>query len=436
MSIHCRRWYGNVIVGEDDVELGVCFRSYFRNKFPCTVSIVIDLVLLGFFRHFRYVFVYSIHDHHPWTSSIAKWGVDHDLDSVTALITSKTGPIFVFPRIHPILSLWITCRPRGDVHSRHEPPNLSSSTSSRVVKYCPFATVFATVFTIPALEHSLINGRWSERFANFRSWACSKFPCTVSLVRSGLCVVDHFCWQDQGLRLVQSNKFPSTFWTIRESAGQFVTHVRQCSVDTELMEVIVRRTTSAVSSSPQKWKDNFPFPLLFKVLVPKHCIHGMRDVHFHWSWSLCPQRRDPILHSACTCEFRTISFLIQAQEMTQCPCANLLTYSAAFMEFAIHISLFPFFSPYNVVAHWHEDDSSWKLLKLTLYFSHHVHDLCEVLQCSESWENCPLELHRLPVVSIQFSTLGWIHKAIYLSPSMRLRDFLILPTHNTGSENT
>ena len=45
-------------------------------------------------------------------------------------------------------------------------------------------------------------------------------------------------------------------------------------------------------------------------------------------------------------------------------------------------------------------------------FKSYVLDLGENLQCSESWENVPLELHRRPVDSIQFSTLGWIHKPI------------------------
>ena len=57
-------------------------------------------------------------------------------------------------------------------------------------------------------------------------------------------------------------------------------------------------------------------------------------------------------------------------------------------------------SPYNVIEHRHEDKPSLELLKFTLTFSHHVLDLGENLQCSESWEFCPLELHRLSVDSI------------------------------------
>ena len=45
-----------------------------------------------------------------------------------------------------------------------------------------------------------------------------------------------------------------------------------------------------------------------------------------------------------------------------------------------------FFFTHIVVVHWHEDDSSLQLLRFTLSFSHHVLDLGENLQCSESWE--------------------------------------------------
>ena len=44
------------------------------------------------------------------------------------------------------------------------------------------------------------------------------------------------------------------------------------------------------------------------------------------------------------------------------------------------------FSSHNVIVHWHEDDSSLDLPSFTLYFSHHVLNLCEDLQCSESCE--------------------------------------------------
>ena len=55
-----------------------------------------------------------------------------------------------------------------------------------------------------------------------------------------------------------------------------------------------------------------------------------------------------------------------------------------------------------------------ELLRFTLNFSHRVLDLGENLQCNESWGNVPLEFQRLPVNSIQLSTLRRIHKPINL----------------------
>ena len=67
------------------------------------------------------------------------------------------------------------------------------------------------------------------------------------------------------------------------------------------------------------------------------------------------------------------------------------------------------------------------LLKFTLSSSHHALDLDENLQCSESCEFFPLELHRLPVDSIHFSTLGWIHKTI---------DFLLPCAYGTFNDSS
>ena len=46
------------------------FRSCHSNKFPCAVSNVVDVVVLGVLCHLRHVFAYSIHDHDPGTGSI------------------------------------------------------------------------------------------------------------------------------------------------------------------------------------------------------------------------------------------------------------------------------------------------------------------------------------------------------------------------------
>ena len=44
------------------------------------------------------------------------------------------------------------------------------------------------------------------------------------------------CWNRSGFWIVLSNRFPCTFCTTRDPPGQFVTHIRCCSVDTELID--------------------------------------------------------------------------------------------------------------------------------------------------------------------------------------------------------
>ena len=65
--------------------------------------------------------------------------------------TSKTGPIFVFPRIHTLTRDDSSLR--GEVRSRHDPFILSGASSSNVMMNCPFSMFFEK----PALEQSLVN---------------------------------------------------------------------------------------------------------------------------------------------------------------------------------------------------------------------------------------------------------------------------------------
>ena len=208
------------------------FRSCFRNWSPVTVSNVIGAILLGFCRHFRDILVYSSHNHHPRASPIARWGVDHDLDSVTALMVtdyhSRTGPIFV---LHgSILSLWIMCR-RGSVYSRHEPPNISSPHRRGSWKTVLSPQSFRCIrwSTIESFEDDLEDLRICvhNRAANFLA------PSHWSEV---FCSLWTILLASHGLRIVLSNKCPCTFWTSRDSPGQLVAHIRYCSVNTELID--------------------------------------------------------------------------------------------------------------------------------------------------------------------------------------------------------
>ena len=86
------------------------------------------------------------------------------------------------------------------------PPNFSSSASSKVMKYCPAAAIF----TIPALEHSLINWKWSGRFANFR-FIVQQVSLQSLIGPRRFVRCRQICWHHHGLWIVFSNKSPCTF---------------------------------------------------------------------------------------------------------------------------------------------------------------------------------------------------------------------------------
>ena len=141
-------------------------------------------------------------------------------------VTSRTGQIFEFPRI-PRLT-WDDSSLRDKIYSRHDPLISSSVSSSSVMKNCPFSMFFEK----PALEQSLVNFSWSGSSANFCSYSRNKFPCSSSSVwELGLAV-------GNSVGITIDSTFPAapgsprTFWV----SGSFSTHIRYCSVDTELTD--------------------------------------------------------------------------------------------------------------------------------------------------------------------------------------------------------
>ena len=213
-SIHSRKWHGSVTVGEEDIGIHICFGLASATGFPVLspmssvsfswVSSVIPVT---------YLFIlFTI------MSSIVSW-------SWSRFRSGLDGNWLLPPRLDrpacfhgTILSLWImSC-----LEVKWALYMLSSSASSRVVKYCPFATVFVIW--------------WSGRLSNFCSESCSKLPLHLVIGPKRFVRCRQFCWHHHGLRIVLSNRFPCTFWTTRESPGQFVAHIRYCSVNTELID--------------------------------------------------------------------------------------------------------------------------------------------------------------------------------------------------------
>ena len=97
----------------------------------------------------------------------------------------------------------------------------------------------------------------------------------------------------------------------------------------------------------------------------------------------------------------------------QRPAGNLFANRDTSVELAIHSVSLSFISPYDVIEHRHEDDSSLESFKFA-HFAHELLDFTAKLQCSESWENIPLEFHRFSVNSVQSSVLLWIFEPTQL----------------------
>ena len=76
-----------------------------------------------------------------------------------------------------------------------------------------------------------------------------------------------------------------------------------------------------------------------------------------------------------------------------------------------------FFSPYNVVEHWHEDDLAFELLWVTLSLFHKFLNLFEEAKRCESWEYFPLELHRLYINSIHILQMSVLKNTTQFYPS-------------------
>ena len=168
--------------------------------------------------------------------------------------------------------------------------------------------------------------------------------------------------------IVPSNKFPCTFWTTRDSAGHFAAHIRHCSIDTELIDWSNSAKNqfrgSLVATDVYR---QFSFSFAFQVSSfqstgsTEYGVSAFTEVEHH-------VLSDPIPFSIRFVRMSSEIFLSDpGPRNDECPCVNFRAYSATFLEFAIHSPSFLNFSPYSVVVHWHEDDSSCKLLRFTLY---------------------------------------------------------------------
>ena len=121
-----------------------------RNKFPC--NSVLNIFKGNGFWRFGYVRL----QFDP-QEIVQSWNRDAIITSLPSvfdedrLSRSKTGPIFVFPRIHPLTRDASSLR--GDVYSRHRFFILfGPSSASSVMENCPSWTIFKPAWIISDLQ--------------------------------------------------------------------------------------------------------------------------------------------------------------------------------------------------------------------------------------------------------------------------------------------
>ena len=192
-------------------------------------------------------------------------------------LTSNTGPIFVFPRIHPF---GVDLAPlRGDVYARHDPacPNPVESMSWIVMKYWP-----GDIFLIkkPASSPALLTRTSSGRFSNLLMWRCNRSLGTGTVIEGGFVKIDTTVGEIRdsdssfisatGLSVLE-NEFSKICWTSFSHQSEIAPWTLSW-----LTEMIMRNKNSAVVGSP------LSYFLLFK--DPPSNAHVDRNIGFRVSF--------------------------------------------------------------------------------------------------------------------------------------------------------
>ena len=184
-----------------------------------------------------------------------------------------------------------------------------------------------------------------------------------------------FCRYHLWFQILIRGGFPCTSW----ASGKFFTQICCCSLDAELIDrnnCAKNQFNGFITAVEMNGFHFFSFAFHFSSF---QCAAGTKcrmsdfgKVEHHafssfWSFSQSG------LLTWCPSHF----FSDRGPWNDQRPCGNLLAYSATIWWIRNTQLLVSFFSPYNVVTQWHEDDPSFDLLWFTLWFSHHILNLVE-----------------------------------------------------------
>ena len=138
----------------------------------------------------------------------------------------------MFPRIHPIAL--DNSSSRGDVYSRHEPgqSNFASSASSMVTKILSSINSLHEICIGAQFDHSKIIWEICESLFVISQQVSPRLGIGQKWVSRGR----QICGCDHGLQLVLRNRSLHACRTVRNPRGHFFTHIRYCSVTTELID--------------------------------------------------------------------------------------------------------------------------------------------------------------------------------------------------------
>ena len=313
-----------------------------------------------------------------------------------------------------ILSLWIMC-------SLEVKKTLDMSVLSPICPVPHRRGSWNTVLSPQSSRYLHWSTVWSieNGLGDLRIFVHSRAEASLHSLIGPRCFVRcrQFCWHHHGLRIVLSNKFPCTFWTTRDSPGQFVDYVWYCSVDTELIDGndCAKNHFGCVVVTTEMFWQCVLFPLLFEISSfqstgSTECgMSTFTEVDHHVLSDTIPFG----LHVWVPYHF----FSDPGPRNEQCPCAYLLVFCYGF-----GIRSTQFF----VLSTQCRCTLTWRWFILGIAQVHNVfQSSCSGSRRESAMQwilgNFPLELHQLPYDPIL--DIGMNSKTNRFSLSMRLRDF-------------
>ena len=291
----------------------------------------------------------------------------------------------------------------------------------------------SAMFARLALEHNMVNLRWTGRIAKiFAHSRAASFPCTVLIgPRAFLFVCRQFCWNHRGFWIVLCKQIP--LYVLNSQ--------RFCRPARRTCPLLLRGTLSwltemicaknhfgCVVVTTENVEDNVPFfPLLFE--CPRSNALDPREIR---SVSLSPKlsiMAPQIYHSVCTYEIPSHLFSDPSPRNDPRPCANPpCIFFKGFWNSPVHNSWFPFFSVQMSLYIDNEDDSSLGIAQV------HTISSCfwisaRICKRCESWgkvsTRTPSALRRVRSNSLYWSEL-W-NQSIFSFQAWT--GFALIPSH-------